>query len=145
MAEQIISPGVFTRENDLSFLPQGVGAIGAAIVGPTVQGPAFTPTVVKSFQEFETKFGPLSSETFIPQTVKEYIRQAGSVTVTRVLGGGGYTFSTGNVEPIAILAGSGVTSTAAPASGALDVTGEFGQLPGDEIQVTIGVLLLITQ
>ena len=138
MAEQIISPGVFTRENDLSFLPQGVGAIGAAIVGPTVQGPAFTPTVVKSFQEFETKFGPLSSETFIPQTVKEYIRQAGSVTVTRVLGGGGYTFSTGNVEPIAILAGSGVTSTAAPASGALNVTGEFGQLPGDEIQVTIG-------
>ena len=138
MVEQIISPGVFTRENDLSFLPQGVGAIGAAIVGPTVQGPAFTPTVVKSFQEFETKFGPLSSETFIPQTVKEYIRQAGSVTVTRVLGGGGYTFSTGNVEPIAILAGSGVTSTAAPASGALNVTGEFGQLPGDEIQVTIG-------
>ena len=29
MAEQIISPGVFTRENDLSFLPQGVGQIGA--------------------------------------------------------------------------------------------------------------------
>ena len=35
MAEQIISPGVFTRENDLSFLPQGIGQIGAAIVGPT--------------------------------------------------------------------------------------------------------------
>ena len=29
MAETIISPGVFTRENDLSFLPQGIGAIGA--------------------------------------------------------------------------------------------------------------------
>ena len=41
MAEQIISPGVFTRENDLSFLPQGIGSIGAAIVGPTVKGPAF--------------------------------------------------------------------------------------------------------
>ena len=49
MAEQIISPGVFTRENDQSFLPQGVGAIGAAIVGPTVKGPAFVPTVVRSF------------------------------------------------------------------------------------------------
>ena len=51
MAEQIISPGVFTRENDLSFLPQGVGAIGAAVIGPTVQGPAFIPTVVRSFSE----------------------------------------------------------------------------------------------
>ena len=29
MAERIISPGVFTRENDLSFLPQGIGEIGA--------------------------------------------------------------------------------------------------------------------
>ena len=35
MAETIISPGVFTRENDFSFLPQGIGAIGAAIIGPT--------------------------------------------------------------------------------------------------------------
>ena len=57
MAEQIISPGVFTRENDLSFLPQGVGAIGAAIVGPTVKGPAFVPTVVRSFAEYTRKFG----------------------------------------------------------------------------------------
>ena len=31
MAERIVSPGVFTRERDLSFLPQAIGAIGAAI------------------------------------------------------------------------------------------------------------------
>ena len=36
MAEQIISPGVFTRENDLSFLPAGVQQIGAAVIGVTV-------------------------------------------------------------------------------------------------------------
>ena len=53
MAEQIISPGVFTRENDLSFLPQGIGQIGAAIIGPTEKGPAFVPTVVRSFSDFE--------------------------------------------------------------------------------------------
>ena len=112
MAEQIISPGVFTRENDLSFLPQGIGAIGAAIVGPTVQGCAFVPTVIRSFAEYERKFGTLSSETFVPQTVREYLKNAGSVTVCRVLGGGGYTFSTGGVEPVAILAsGSGATNT----------------------------------
>ena len=28
MAEKIVSPGVFTRENDLSFLSQGIGEIG---------------------------------------------------------------------------------------------------------------------
>jgi hypothetical protein len=44
MAERIVSPGVFTREKDLSFLPQGIGEIGAALIGSTVKGPAFVPT-----------------------------------------------------------------------------------------------------
>ena len=110
MAEQIISPGVFTRENDQSFLPQGVGAIGAAIVGPTVKGPAFVPTVVRSFAEYERMFGGLSSETFVPQTVREYLRNAGSVTVTRVLAGGGYTFTDGLNEPQAVIATKVVSS-----------------------------------
>ena len=104
MAEQIISPGVFTRENDLSFLPQGIGSIGAAIIGPTVKGPAFVPTVVNSFQDYINKFGDLSEDTFIPQTVREYLRSAGSVTVTRVLGGGGYTFTNGTNEFFALIA-----------------------------------------
>ena len=104
MAEQIISPGVFTRENDLSFLPAGIGAIGAAIVGPTIEGPAFVPTVVTSFAEYERKFGPLSPETFVPQTVREYLRSAGSVTVTRVLGGGGVTYTSNTNEVVALAA-----------------------------------------
>ena len=96
MAEQIISPGVFTRENDQSFLPQGIGAIGAAIVGPTVKGPAFVPMVITNgFAEFERKFGGLSQETYVPYTVRQYLASAGSVTVVRVLGGGGWSFKTG--------------------------------------------------
>ena len=51
MSEKIVSPGVFTRENDLSFLPAGIGAIGAAVVGPTVKGPTGIPTVVSSYSE----------------------------------------------------------------------------------------------
>ena len=39
MSERIVSPGVFTRERDLSFLPAGIGEIGAAIIGPTLSGP----------------------------------------------------------------------------------------------------------
>ena len=106
MAEQIISPGVFTRENDLSFLPQGVQQIGAAIIGPTVKGPAFVPTVVRSFQEFENRFGPLSKNTFVPQTVQEYLKNAGSVTVCRVLAGGGYKFTDGTNEVIGLAVSS---------------------------------------
>ena len=57
MAEKIVSPGVFTRENDLSFLSQGIGEIGAAIIGPIHKGPAFVPTVVSAQSEFEEIFG----------------------------------------------------------------------------------------
>ena len=96
MAEQIISPGVFTRENDLSFLPQGIGAIGAAIVGPTEKGPAFVPTVLtRGYSEYGARFGASSdaTPTYVPMTVRNYLRNAGTVTIVRVLGGGGYKFT----------------------------------------------------
>ena len=97
MAENIVSPGVFTRENDLSFLPQGIGALGAAIVGPTVKGPAFVPiTIRRGFSEYEKYFGGLNQYTYVPQTVKEYLRNAGTVTVVRVLAGGGQLLKSGN-------------------------------------------------
>lgn len=47
MAERIVSPGVFTQERDLSFLPEGIAQIGAAFIGPTTKGPAFIPTQVQ--------------------------------------------------------------------------------------------------
>ncbi len=86
MAERIVSPGVFTREKDLSFLPQGVGEIGGCIIGPTKTGPAFWPTIVNNFEEFKNIFGDLSTDTYIPYTAKEYLRQAGRVTIVRTLG-----------------------------------------------------------
>ena len=94
MAERIVSPGVFTRERDLSFLPQGIGEIGAAIIGPTRIGPAFTPTQVTSYQEFEEIFGGADSRFYTPYAVEQYLRSAGVVTIVRVLGIGGYTVDT---------------------------------------------------
>jgi len=91
MAERIVSPGVFTRERDVSFLPQGIGEIGAAIVGPTVKGPAFVPTTLTSFSEFENTFGGLDTRFYVPYTVQEYFDNgAPAVTIVRVLGIGGY-------------------------------------------------------
>lgn len=93
MAEKIVSPGVFTREKDLSFLPQGISEIGAAIVGPFKKGPGFVPTVVNTQTEFERIFGTPDGTFYTPYTVQNYLREAGTVTVVRVGGIGGYTQS----------------------------------------------------
>ena len=69
MAERIVSPGVFTRERDLSFLPQGIASIGAVIIGPTVKGPAFLPTLVRNFAEYEEVFGSTDKRYYTPYTV----------------------------------------------------------------------------
>jgi phage tail sheath protein FI len=91
MAEKIVSPGVFTRENDLSFLAQGIGEIGAAIIGPFHKGPAFVPTVVNTQSEFESIFGTPDGSYYTGYTVQNYLREAGTVTIVRVGHIGGYT------------------------------------------------------
>ena len=91
MAERIVSPGVFTREKDLSFLPQGIGEIGAALIGSTVKGPAFVPTQVDSFQKFQQVFGGLTEDSYLPYTAQAYLEDAGTATIVRVLGQDGYT------------------------------------------------------
>ncbi len=98
MAERIVSPGVFTREKDLSFLPQGIGEIGAALVGSTVKGPAFVPTTVSSFSEFQQVFGGLTEDSYLPYTAQAYLEDAGTATIVRVLGKDGYTLE----NPIAL-------------------------------------------
>jgi hypothetical protein len=90
MAERIVSPGVFTNETDLSFLPQGISEIGAAIIGPTIKGPAFVPTIIRNFQEFEEIFGSTDKRFYTPYAVEQYLRSAGTVTIVRTLGLGGY-------------------------------------------------------
>lgn len=91
MAEKLVSPGVFTRENDLSFIAQGVGAIGGAIVGPFKQGPAFKPTIVTSPSELEDIFGAADGTYYTELTAQNYLRETGLVTICRVAGIGGYT------------------------------------------------------
>ena len=103
MAEKVVSPGVFTNEKDLSFLPAGIAQIGAAIVGPTNKGPAFVPTPVESFNDFKEKFGGLNPDFYAPYAVQQYMKNAGRVTVVRVLHLGGYSVD----NPLFIYAASG--------------------------------------
>jgi hypothetical protein len=97
MAERIVSPGVFTREIDQSFLPAAVGAIGAAVIGPTVKGPAFVPTVVSSYSEYVQLFGDTftsgsgtaekSYKYLTSISAQNYLRYADTLTVVRVMSG----------------------------------------------------------
>ena len=91
MAESIISPGVFTRENDQSFLQQQPVQAGAAIIGPTVKGPVEIPTVVTSYSDFKNKFGATfvsggnSYSYFTSIAAYNYFQNGGdSLLVTRV-------------------------------------------------------------
>jgi len=82
---KLISAGVFTKENDLSFVPAGVQAIGASLVGLTEKGPAFVPTQVFGFNDFRDTFGNLNTKLYTPYAAKNYLANAGILTVTRVL------------------------------------------------------------
>ena len=103
MAEKIVSPGVFTNEIDQTFLPAAIGDIGAAIIGPTVKGPAMVPTVVSSFNEFEQRFGTsfLSGSSYwqylTSHTAEQYLKSGGPLTVIRVLEGA-YTPATATLS-----------------------------------------------
>ena len=119
MAERVVSPGVFTREKDLSFLPHGIDTIGAALIGPTNEGPAFVPTQVRNFAEFEKKFGSESQDFYVPFTAKQYLRSAGAVTIVRVLGLGGYANDT-VVLGISGSMGVFAAATIKPSKGAAD-------------------------
>lgn len=92
MAESIISPGVFTRENDISFIQPAPVQAGAAIIGPAVKGPVEVPTLVTSYNDYVRKFGTTfasgstSYEFLTSLAVKNYFQQGGnSVLVTRVV------------------------------------------------------------
>ena len=100
MAEKIVSPGVFTEEKDLSFLPQGIAGIGAAFVGPTIKGPAMIPTSVTSYGEFVQIFGDTNPNLYLPYAAKEYLSNSGQLTIVRTLHDDGYTLD----KPLAILA-----------------------------------------
>jgi hypothetical protein len=105
MADKIVSPGVFTKENDLSFLQQGVADIGAAFIGPFKEGPV-VPTIVNSQAEFETLFGTVDDTYYTPLAVQSYLREAGTATICRVAGIGGYI----ETAPLLLTATSGAVS-----------------------------------
>lgn len=80
----IVSPGVFTREIDQSQVAQGVAQIGGVVVAPFKQGPGFTPTVCNSVAQLQNQFGIPDGTLYGPYTATQYLQEKGFVTVCRV-------------------------------------------------------------
>jgi hypothetical protein len=97
--ERIVSPGVFTREKDMSYLPQGIADIGAAFVGPFEKGIAFVPTTVTSVLESMRKLGNHNPEYYTSYAMRNYLKYAPTATAIRVLGTEGYSVN----HPLAIV------------------------------------------
>ena len=83
------SPGVGTREIDLSgptaIKPQGTPA---GIIGTALQGPAFVPQTVATWQDFVAIFGATDGEKLGPLAMYEWMKNSRAGTFLRVLGVG---------------------------------------------------------
>ena len=115
-----VSPGVYTSERDLTFVAQSVGVTTLGLVGETLQGPAFEPIFITSFDEYQVYFGGTSPEKFVNTQIpkyetsyiaKAYLQQSNQLFVTRVLGLSGYDAgpswsitTIGNVNPSTVSA-----------------------------------------
>jgi hypothetical protein len=133
MAEKIISPGVFTRENDKSLVQRGIQEVGAAVVGPTVKGNPLAPTIVTSYSEYLSVFGDVFKsgsnyyEYFTSLAAKEYFNNGGnSLLVTKIISGSSYdTYASSSVTSV----------TAGTASFVLESTywGDIANNSGSEV------------
>ena len=100
MAEQIISPGVFQRENDISFITPAPVEVGACIVGPTVKGPVEIPTTVTSYNEYVRVFGDTfdsgsaKQEYLTSIAAKNYFSQGGNTLLVARVVTGSFTAAT---------------------------------------------------
>jgi hypothetical protein len=100
MSQQVfVSPGVYTKETDLSFVTRQVGVTTLGLVGETTIGPAFRPTAISNYGEFTSIFGGLNPTKIIdtgaplyelPYIAKSFLTRSNQLFVTRVLGLSGY-------------------------------------------------------
>ena len=93
------SPGIYTKEVDLSYAAKSLGITTLGVVGETLKGPAFEPIKIENWREFQTYFGGTSAEKFsgskypkyeLPYIAKSYLQNSNQLEVCRVLGLSGY-------------------------------------------------------
>lgn len=119
MAEAIISPGVYMNENDQSVVTRGPISVGAAIVGPTVNGVPYVPTIVTSYSDYISKFGTTfdngtggNTEYFTSLTAKNYFENGGTtLLVTRITHAGTGSSALQSFASSSVLSSGSLTSS----------------------------------
>ena len=90
-----VSPGIYTKEVDLTYAAKSLGITTLGVVGETVKGPAFQPILVDSWRTYQNYFGGTSPEKFrgsqypkyeLPYIAKSYLEESQQLQVCRVLG-----------------------------------------------------------
>ena len=94
-----VSPGVYSREIDLTYAVKSLGITALGLAGETQKGPAFQPMHISNWREFVSTFGGTNPEKFkgsqypkyeLPYIAKSYLTQSNQLEVVRVLGLSGY-------------------------------------------------------
>ena len=94
-----VSPGVYSREIDLTYAVKSLGITTLGAAGETMRGPAFQPIHVENWKQFVETFGGTNPEKYkgslypkyeLPYIAKSYLRESKQMEVVRVLGLSGY-------------------------------------------------------
>jgi len=93
MATIFVSPGVYTKEQDFSVFASRIGITRLGLVGKTAKGPAFEPIKIGSTDEYQLRFGGTDPLLPLPYVANSFLGQSNELTVTRILGNGGFTNS----------------------------------------------------
>lgn len=94
-----VSPGVYSREIDITYAVKSLGITTLGLAGETQKGPAFQPMHIENWREFVDNFGGTNPEKFkgsqypkyeLPYIAKSYLTESKQLEVVRVLGLSGY-------------------------------------------------------
>ena len=90
-----VSPGIYTKETDLTYAAKSLGITTLGVVGETVKGPAFQPIMIQNWREYQNYFGGTNPEKYrgsqypkyeLPYIAQSYLKQSNQLQVVRVLG-----------------------------------------------------------
>lgn len=89
MSEQTFrSPGFFEQEIELTAPGAAPTGVPGGLIGAAASGPAFVPTTIASFSDFEARFGGLDPDRPATYAANEFLKHKGALTFIRVLGAG---------------------------------------------------------
>ena len=94
-----VSPGIYSKETDITYAVKSLGITTLGLAGETLRGPAFQPMLIENWRDFQSMFGGTSTEKFkgsqypkyeLPYIAKSYLKESNQLQVCRVLGLSGY-------------------------------------------------------